>query len=222
MTRLPLRAAAVLAAGFFTACGHPEKVVVEKYFQAVNAKDKQTLGSFALVDFDQKVDKWSITGSTTEPNAKAPLPDLVKAQKDIEAQIADNKKKYNSYFLDHMKEVDELKEIRKSGGKVPAKLSTTATDWESFEQKEKDLRRQLTAAKKAVDNEKKNMATSVGNIDQIEGLEGDVLTKHLDLELTIGGQPQAYKMTLKKYDVKPTQGVGKVISRWVVTGLAKQ
>jgi hypothetical protein len=222
MTRLPLRAIAVLAAGMLTACGHPEQVVVDKYFGAVNAKDKQTLSSFALVDFDQKVDRWVIKGSTEEPKAKAPLPDLIKAQKDIEAQIADNKKKYNAYFLDHMKEVDELKELRKSGGKVPAKLSAAATDWEAFEQKAKDLGRQLSAAKAAVEREKKNMATSVGNIDQLEGLEGDLLAKHLDLDLTIGGQPQGYKMTLKKYDVKPTQGVGKVISRWVVTGLAKQ
>jgi chromosome segregation ATPase len=222
MTRLALRATAVLAAGFFTACGHPEKVVVEKYFQAVNAKDKQTLSSFALVDFDQKVDTWVIKGGSDEEKAKAPLPDLVKALKDVEAQIAENRKDYSRYNLDHMKEVDEYKDIRKSGGKIPAKLSTTASDWEKFEQKEKDLRRQRTAAMNAVDREKKNMMTSVGDVDNLEGLEGEIITKTIDLDLTIDGQPQAHKMTLKKYDVKPSQGVGKVISRWVVTDLAKQ
>lgn len=223
MTRLPLRAtAALVAAVFLTACGHPEQVVVDKYFQAVNAKDKQTLGSFALVDFDQKVDKWAVKGSTSEPNAKAPLTDLLKALKDVETQIAANRKEYMGYNLEHLKEVDEFKDIRKSGGKIPAKLSATASDWEKFEQKEKELKKQKSEAQRAVEREKKNMMVSVGNLDTVEGLEGDILTKHLDLELTIGGQPQAYKMTLKKYDVKPTAGGGKVVSRWVVTGLAKQ
>jgi len=212
----------VMAAGLFTACGHPEQVVVDKYFSAVNSKDKQTLGSFALVDFDQKVDKWTIKGSTTEPNIKAPLADLIKSQKDLEAQIAANRKEYMGYNLEHLKEVDEFKEARKAGGKIPAKLATTATDWERFEQKEKDLKKQLSGARNAVDREKKNMATSTGNIDQVEGLEGEILSKILDLELLIAGQPQAYKMTLKKYDVKPTQGGGKIVSRWIVTGLAKQ
>ena len=200
MTRLPLRAAAVLAAGLFAACGHPEQVVVDKYFGAVNAKDKQTLGSFALVDFDEKVDKWTIKASTTEPNVKAPLADLMKAQKDIEAQIAANRKEYMGYNLEHLKEVDEFKEARKAGGKIPAKLAATGTDWERFEQKEKDLKKQLGVARNAVDREKKNMATSTGNIDQVEGLEGEILSKVLDLELLIGGQPQAYEITDEALD----------------------
>jgi len=226
MIRLPLRAgAALVAALLLTACGHPEQVVVDKYFQAVNAKDKQTLGSFALVDFDQKVDKWVIKGSTSEPNVPAPLAALLKTQKDVEGQIAQNKngpKGYNTYFLDHMKDVDEYKELRKSGAKTPARLATVATEWEAFEQKEKELKKQLDVAKRAVEKEKRNMMVSVGNLDQVEGLEGELLTKHLDLELTIEGQPQPYKMTIKKYEVKPASGGGQVISRWVVTGLQKQ
>jgi hypothetical protein len=222
MTRLPLRATAILAAGMFTACGHPEQVVVDKYFGAVNAKDKQTLGSFALVDFDQKVDRWKIKGSTSEPNVKAPLTDLIKAQKAIEGQIAQNKKDASAYALDHLSDVDQYRDIKKSGGKVPPKLAGVATDWDKFEVKGKELQGKLNEAKRAVEREKKNMMVSVGNLDTVEGLEGDVLTKHLELDLTVAGQPQPYKMTIKKYDVKPSQGVGKVISRWVVTGLAKQ
>jgi hypothetical protein len=223
MTRLPRwrAGAALIAAVLLASCGHPEAVVVDKYFGAVNAKDKQTLGSFALVDFDQKVDKWKIKGSTSEANVKAPLSDLLAAQKKAEGDIAANRKEYMAYNLEHLKEVDEFKEIRKSGGKIPAKLADTGADWEKFEQKEKELKKQLGEAKRAVEREKKNMMVSVGNLDTVEGLEGEVLTKHLDVDLTIGGQPQPYKMTLKKYDVKSSAGA-KVISRWVVTGLAKQ
>jgi len=220
MTHVPIRrGAALVAAAFLAACGHPEQRVVDKYFQAVNQKDNQTLGSFALVTFDKKVDKWVIKKEISENKETAPLADLVKKQKEIEGQISDNRKKYNAYFLDNMKEVDEFKDIRKGGGKVPAKLTTVATEWEQFEQKEKDLKKQLDNAKRAVEREKRNMMVSVGNVDEVEGLEGEVISKQIELELTIGGQPQTYLMNLKKYDVKPTTGTTKVISRWVVSGL---
>ena len=225
MSRLPIvirMGAALLAAATFSACGHPEKIVVDKFFQAVNAKDNQTLGSFSLVSFDKKVDKWTIKGSTTESNVPAPLPALVKTQKDVDALIAENRKEYSRYNLDHMNEVDEYKELRKSGSKIPAKLATTASDWEKFEQKEKDLKKQLSIARDAVEKEKRRMMVSIGNVDDIDTLEGEIQSKLLDLELLIEGQPQPYKMTVKKYDVKPASGQGKVISRWVVTGLQKQ
>jgi hypothetical protein len=228
MSRFPIvrSGAALVATVLLTACGHPEQVVVDKFFQAVNAKDNQTIGSFSLVSFDKKVDKWTIKASSKEPPQKAPLPELIKAQKDIEAQIAKNRKEYNGYFLDHMKEVDEYRDLRKSGGKTPAKLAPIAEKWDGFEQLAKELGEKgggkLGVAKNAVAKEKANMAISIGNVENVESLEGDVLVEQLDLELLIEGQPQPYKMTLKKYDVKPPTGGGKVISRWVVTALQKQ
>jgi len=218
--------AALIAAVLLTACGHPEANVVEKYFQAVNQKDNQTISSFALVPFDKKVDAWKITKTVSETKDPAPLTDLVKKQKDIEAEIAANKKGYSSYFLDHMKEVDEIKELRKSGGKVPAKLEATAADWDKFEQKAKELGEKgggkLAVAKNAVAKEKSVMMVSIGNVDDVEGLEGHVLNKTIELELTIAGQVEKYLMNLRKYDVKPSSGKGaQVISRWVIAGLQK-
>jgi hypothetical protein len=219
MTHLPIRRGAILiAAAFLAACGHPEQRVVDKYFQAVNQKDNQTIGSFALVTFDKKVDKWVIKKEISENKEPAPLAALVKKQKEIEGQIADNRKKYNAYFLDNMKEVDEFRDIRKGGGKVPAKLSTVATEWEGYEQKEKELKKQLADAKQAVERETANMMVSVGTVDQAQELEGEVINKQIELELTINGQPETYLMNLRKYDVKPANGA-KVISRWVISGL---
>ena len=42
------------------ACGHRDQRLVDQYFNAVNSKDNQTLGSFAAVGFDKKVDRWRI------------------------------------------------------------------------------------------------------------------------------------------------------------------
>jgi hypothetical protein len=220
------RAAALLATVLLAGCGHPEQNVVDKYFQAVNQKDNQTISSFALVPFDKKVDSWKITKTVSETKDPAPLSDLLKKQHDIEAEIAANKKLYNAYFLDHMKDVDEIKDLRKSGSKIPPKLEATAAEWEKFEQKAKELGEKgggkLAPAKNAVAREKTVMMLSIGNVDDVEGLEGQVLNKTIELDLTIAGQVEKYTMNLRKYDVKPAGGKGaQVISRWVIAGLQK-
>ncbi len=65
-----MKRGALLMALAVVACGHPEKRVVDQYFNAVNAQDNQTLSSFAAVKFDKKVDRWSIV--SVSPETKAP------------------------------------------------------------------------------------------------------------------------------------------------------
>lgn len=202
------------------ACGHPEQVVVDKYFGAANTGDNQTLGSFASVSFDRKVDSWKITGGAPESKVPAPLPERAKKVKDLEAELAANKKAAGAYSLDHYAEIDQVKEAQKKGGKPPAKLAAVATQWEEFNKKDHDIRKALAEGKDALEREKRNVALSVGQLDNVENMTGDLVTKQLDLTLTIQGKPENYQMTLQKYEV--TGGTGqRVISRWVVTGLKK-
>jgi hypothetical protein len=219
MKHLRYFGAAVVAA-LAVACSGPEHFVIEKYFQAVNAKDNDTLTSFALVGFDKKVDKFEIKRVVSETKDAAPLAELVKKQKAIEGEINTNKRAYSTYNLDHTVEVTEVRALKKSGDPIPAKLAGVAADWDRFTDKEKDLKKQLSDAKALVDKEKKAMSVSVGGADDMDGLQGDVLTKQVELSLVIGGQPQPYVMTLKKYDVKNANG-SHPTSRWIVSGLQK-
>jgi hypothetical protein len=214
---LPL---AVTAALLAVACSNPEDFVVEKYFQAVNTQDNATLQSFALIGFDKKVEKWAIKRKVSDNKEPAPLAELVKKQKAVEAQINENKKQYIAYNLDHTVEVTQVREAKKSGSAIPAKLAPIAAEWDKFTEKEKELKRALAEAKAAVEKEKKNMMVSIGNVDEVDGLEGEVLTKQLEIELTIEGSPQPYLMTLKKYDVKAPGGRA-LVSRWIIAGLQK-
>lgn len=219
MKHLRYFGAAAMAA-LAVACSGPENFVIEKYFQAVNAKDNDTITSFALVAFDKKVDKYQIKKVVGETKEAAPLPELVKKQKDVEAQVNQNKRDYNAYNLDHTTEVTEVRNLKKNGDKIPDKLASVAADWDKFSDKKRELEKQLGDAKALVDREKKVMSVSIGGVDDMEGLQGDVLTKQVELELTIGGQPFPYLMTLKKYDVKSANGA-RPTSRWIVSGLQK-
>ena len=94
------------------ACGHPEKSVVDQYFNAVNAKDTQTLSSFSAVPFDKKVDRWTIKETIAEDKKPAPLAELAQKAKDADAAVTANKKAASAYALDHYGEIDQVKEER--------------------------------------------------------------------------------------------------------------
>ena len=63
------RARLALALGLTVAglaCSSPESKVVDQYFNALKANDQNTLTSFAVVAFDQKVDAWKIVSEGPE------------------------------------------------------------------------------------------------------------------------------------------------------------
>jgi hypothetical protein len=207
------------AAAALAACAGPEKKIVDQYFTAVNAKDNQTLSSFALVAFDRKVDDWKITEAAGEERKPAALPELVQKVKDIEAQMAANKKEYNAYFLDHPQEVDQVRELLKKNAPIPARLDAHAKQWKVFTEKERDLKKALAEAKDAVEREKRHVQLSLGQVEEMEGLSGEVISKRIELALTIGGQSQPYVMTLRKYEMSGGQQVGRAMSRWYIAAL---
>jgi outer membrane lipopolysaccharide assembly protein LptE/RlpB len=212
-------ALAAVAVAALAACGHPEQNVVEQYFNAVNQGDDQTLASFATVKFDKKVQSWSITDPGVEQRVPAELPNLAKAVADTEAALADNKKTYNTYFLDHPKEVDQVRDLLRKDANIPSSLKKYAEDWKAFTEKERDLKRQLVDAKAAVDKEKRAVVLSVGQVDDVESLTGEMVTKSLGLSLTIDGTAKPYEMMLRKYAMQSPAGGGRQVSRWVVSGL---
>jgi hypothetical protein len=110
--------------------------------------------------------------------------------------------------------VDQVREARKASKPVPAKAASVAVEWDKYNQKDRDLKKALADAGAAVEKEKRNLERSLGPQDNAESLTGDMVTKRLDLLLTIGGQDQPYVMTLRKYDVK-----GGARPRWVVHDL---
>jgi hypothetical protein len=210
-------AAVVALAG--TACGHPEKSVVDQYFNAVNAKDTQTLSSFAAVTFDKKVDRWAIKKTISDEKKPAPLPELAQKAKDAEAAVAANTKAVRAWSLDAFSDIDAVREARKANKPVPAKLSEVAAKWDDFNNKDRELKKAVALSKEAVEKEKRSVARSVGDVDDVENLQGEVTEKQIEVDLTIAGQVQPYVMTLRKYELKRDGGGPRVMSRWVIQDL---
>jgi hypothetical protein len=200
------------------ACGHPEQRVVDQYFNALKANDNQTLTSFAMVGFDQKVDDWKITTAAPETRSPAALPDLAQKVVELEAELAANKKAAGAYSLERYTDIDRVKELQKAGKAVPASLSKVAEEWGKFNDRDRELKRQVAEAKAALERERRNVTLSVGQLEEVEKLSGEMVEKQFDLDLTIGGEPKAYTMVLRKYELSGGSGA-RMIARWVVQEL---
>ena len=196
---------------------HPEKGVVDQYFNAVNSKDSQTLASFAAVSFDKKVDRWEIKKTLDETKSEAPLPALAQKVKDLEAELANNTKAARAYNNDHYVELDQLKALKKDAP-VPAKLQPIKAEWDKFNSKDHELKRSIANARAEVEKEKRSVVRSIGQADDAETLTGELKEKKIEVDLTIGGQVQPYVMTVRKYEMKRDSGP-RVVSRWVVQDL---
>lgn len=202
------------------ACSSAESNVVNQYFTALRANDQGTLTSFAMVAFDQTVDDWKVVSVGPEAKTPAALPDLVKKAAELEAQQKANEKEYRAWGNDLAvyPKLDQMREQRSKGAKLATALQPIADKFDSFQAKDRELKKAVSDAKTAVEREKRNVALSVGQADDIETLTGEMLSKDVDVNLTIGGQVKPYVMTLRKYEL--TGGTGaRMVARWVVQSL---
>jgi len=205
-------------AGF--ACSSAESNVVNQYFTALRANDQGTLTSFAMVAFDQKVDDFKIVAISPETRTPVTLPDLVKKQKELEAELAKNTRDARTWGNDLAvyPKLDQVRTIRQKNGKLTPALQPIADKWDGFQNEDRRLKKAVSDAKTAVEREKRNVALSIGQNEEAETLGGEVLSKNVDLNLTIGGQVKPYVMTLRKYEL--TGGTGpRMVARWVVESL---
>jgi hypothetical protein len=200
------------------ACGHPEKQVVDNYFNAVKAKDNQTLSSFATARFERPVQSWEIKETLEETTEAMPLVALMEKLKQAEAAQAANTKEARAYNLDHFADIDTARDLKSKGRPIPAKIQPVATRWDEFNQKDRETKKAVAEARDAVEKEKRNMALSVGTTEGLESMQGEVKTKRIAVDVTIEGQTQPYVMTLKRYEVKREAGP-RVQSRWMIQSL---
>ena len=203
------------------ACGGGESGVVDRYFSALNADDTATLSSFAAVRFDKKVDAWKVVSVGPENRGPATLPDLVAKHQELAAALAENLKEYRAWGndLEIYPKLERVKTLRTEEKDIPGNLQEIAETYDVFDAKNKELREQVADAKRAVDAETRNTQLSVGMLDNLETLAGEVVSNTVDVDLTVDGQVQSYVMGLRRYELASETPGMRIVSRWVVASL---
>jgi hypothetical protein len=92
-----------------------------------------------------------------------------------------------------------------------------ATDWDNFNKKDRELKQQIAESRDAVEKEKRNVKLSVGDVEAMETLPGEMISMTVDVDLTIDGKVVPYTMTLRKYELQ-REGP-RIVSRWIVPRL---
>ena len=216
-----LVAALGLAVAALGCGGGAETNVVNQYFTALGAGDTSTLTSFALVASDKKVDDWKVVSVGEEARSPAPLPGLVTKQQELDATLAQNKKDARTWGndLEIYPKLDKVRELQKDDKKIPANLQPIADKWDEFNARDRELKTETAEAKRTVAAERRNSTLSVGKRDDLDTLTGDVVTKAVNVDLTIDGQVQPYVMVLRKYELQGDGSGARMMSRWVVQSL---
>lgn len=214
--------AAAAFAAITIGCGNQETQVIENFFRAVQAKDNQTVSSFAVVQFEKEVKSWKVKTVGEEQRTPAPLANLAKALKEADDAAAQNKKDASAYFNAHPLEVDKVKPLVESGGKIPANLQKTADDWRKFSEMDHDLKEKAANAKQAYEREKRLVTMSTGSAGKADTLAGDVVVKTAMVDIESEGDVKTYAIQLRKYDVAPGGQGAKVMSRWLIYSITPQ
>jgi len=184
-------------------CQKPEEITISKYFQAMKAKDRDTMAAMAAEPVAMEFKSWELVSSEEPKSDDIILPQLIK-------ELGDVKKKKDDQILlvkDKKDALDQLKtklsETR--GGRQKADLQKQITAMEAEVETEtanyKRDQANYSQMKTQVENEKKNVTLST-NIEQNQELfAGKMLTTKSIVKITGPTGDKNYVFLLRKYEL---------------------
>ncbi|HEX7503245.1 MAG TPA: hypothetical protein VF451_07465 [Acidobacteriota bacterium] len=186
-----------------TSCQKPEEITISKYFQAMKAKDRDTMAAMAAEPVALEFKSWELVSSEAAVSDDILLPKLIQ-------ELSDAKKKKDDQILlvkDKKDALDQLKtklgETR--GGKQKADVQKQITNLEKEAETEtanyKRDQMNYTQMKTQVENEKKMVALST-NIEQNQELyAGKAVNVKSIVKIVHATGEKEYVFLLRKYEL---------------------
>ncbi|MCU0275530.1 MAG: hypothetical protein MUF02_01515 [Acidobacteria bacterium] len=185
-----------------TSCQKPEEITLSKYFQAMKAKDRDTMAAMAAETVAMEFKSWELVSSEAPVSEEFGLPKMIQ-------ELADVRKKKDDQILlvkDKKDALDQLKtKLSESRGAKKAEVQKQITAMEAEVETEtanyKRDQANYTQMKAQVENEKKMIILST-NIDQNqELLAGKTVTTNCVVKIDGASGVKEYVFTLRKYEL---------------------
>jgi hypothetical protein len=185
-----------------TSCQKPEEITLSKYFQAMKAKDRDTMAAMAAEPFAVEFKSWELVSSEMPVSEEFGLPKMIQ-------DLADIKKKKDDQLLMVRDKKDLLDQLKtqlgdtRGGKKAEIQKQIAALEIESETETANYKRDQANYSqmKAQVENEKKMIALST-NIDQNQDLlAGKTVTNKSIVKIDGAGGEKEYIFTLRKYEL---------------------
>ncbi len=184
-------------------CQKPEEITLSKYFQAMKAKDRDTMASMAAEPMALEFKSWKLVSSEDPVSEDLILLQLIATQAEIKAK----RDKLIGVIKDKKDEVDALKtrlgETRGSRQKAELQKQIEAGEQDVLleTQNYKQVVADYSQMKNQVENEKK-MITMSTSIDQNQELmTGKAVTVQSVVNITTASGDKEYVFLLRKYEL---------------------
>ncbi len=185
-----------------TSCQKPEEITLSKYFQAMKAKDRDTMAAMAAEPMAMEFKSWELVSTEPPVSEDFGLPGM------IEELTALRKKKDDQILLvkDKKDALDQLKtKLGESrGGKKAAVQKEIVAMEAEVETETANYRRDqadYTMKKTQVENEKKMVSLSTNIEQNPELLNGKTVTTKAMVKIDGPSGLKDYIFTLRKYEL---------------------
>jgi len=185
-----------------TSCQKPEEITLSKYFQAMKAKDRDTMAAMAAETVSMEFKSWELVSSETPVSEEFGLPKMlqelaeVKKQKDAQILLVTDKKD----VMDQLKtKLDESRGSKKTA--VQKEIDAMAVEVETEIANYKRDQANYTQMKAQVENEKRMIALSTNIEQNPELLAGKTVTTKSIVKIDGPGGQKEYIFTLRKYEL---------------------
>lgn len=202
MKKVLLLAALVVLVMVTTSCQKPEEITLSKYFQAMKAKDRDTMAAMAAETVSMEFKSWELISSETPVSEEFGLPKMLQ-------ELADVKKKKDNQILlvtDKKDAMDQLKtKLDESRGSkkaaVQKEIDALAVEVETEIANYKRDQANYTQMKADVENEKRMIALSTNIEQNPELLSGKTVTTKSIVKIDGPSGQKEYIFTLRKYEL---------------------
>ena len=186
-----------------TSCQKPEEITLSKYFQAMKAKDRDTMAAMAAEPMALEFKSWELVSSEAPMTEDLILPQLISGLADIKAK----KDKQISLVKDKKDDLDLLKtklgETRGSRQKAALQNQIVASEQEvaAETQNYKQAQVDYTQMKNQVEIEKKMVTMSTSIEQNQELMTGKAVTIKAIIKITTASGDKDYVFLLRKYEL---------------------
>jgi len=186
-----------------TSCQKPEEITLSKYFQAMKAKDRDTLATMAAEPMALEYKSWELVSSEAPVTEDLILMQLLATQAEIKAK----RDKLIGVIKDKKDALDALKtrlgETR--GGRQKAELQkqidASEQDVLLETQNYKQVVTDFSQMKNQVENEKKMVTMSTSIEQNQELMTGKAVTVKSIVKITTASGDKEYVFLLRKYEL---------------------
>ncbi len=185
-----------------TSCQKPEEITLSKYFQAMKAKDRDTMAAMAAEPIALEFKSWELVSSEPPVSEDVALPAMIQ-------ELAAVKKKKDDQILlvkDKKDALDQLRtKLTESRGSKKAAVQKEIVAMEAEVETEtgnyKRDQANYTQMKTQVENEKKMIALSTNIEQNQELLAGKTVNTKAIVKITGPGGEKEYDFVLRKYEL---------------------